>query len=318
MAANIFGRYVWLIDTIRRYKRLTYEDINRLWKRSGLSYGEEDDLPLRTFHNHRKAIADIFDVYIECDVKDGYRYYIDDPDRLEGDGLRSWLVDSYSVLNQVQADKKLEGRILFEDIPSGHEWITTITQAMREGKNLYITHQGFGSDYENSFEVSPYYLKVIKRRWYLLAHNPYYEKWNKNRKPNQKPKEEFRLYSLDRVHDVEITSTSFKIKKNFDVDKYFEGCYGVITDKRIPVERIVMKVYGIHRKYVETLPLHESQRKIAEDDESMTFEYHIRPTFDFYQTLLAQTDAAEILEPESVRQEMKRFTENMLNHYKND
>src|SRR5574344_354274 len=49
MAANIFGRYVWLIDTIRRYKRLTYEDINRLWKRSGLSYGEEDDLPLLTW-----------------------------------------------------------------------------------------------------------------------------------------------------------------------------------------------------------------------------------------------------------------------------
>jgi len=134
MAANIFGRYVWLIDTIRRHKRLTFEEINSLWKQSGLSYGDNDDLPLRTFHNHRKAIADIFDVDIDCDVKDGYRYYINDPEQLEDDGLRSWLIDSYSVLNQIQADKKLQGRIIFEDIPSGHEWLTTITQAMRDGK----------------------------------------------------------------------------------------------------------------------------------------------------------------------------------------
>lgn len=316
MAANIFGRYVWLIDTIRQHERLTYEEINNLWVESGLSYGEGNDLPQRTFHNHRKAIKDIFDVYIDCDPKDGYRYYIDEPERLEGDGLRSWLIDSYSVLNQVQADKKLEGRILFEDIPSGHKWLTSITQAMREGKNLYITHQGFGSDYENSFEVSPYYLKVIKQRWYLLAHNPYYEEWNKKCTAGQKPKEEFRLYALDRIHNVEMTNKTFKMKKDFDIKKYFEGYLGILTERDVPVERIVMKVYGVHRKYVDSLPLHESQHKIAEDDESMTFEYLIRPTFDFYQVLLAQTEAAVILEPESVRKKMKQFTENMLNNYK--
>ena len=63
MAANLFGRYVWLMDILLRYKRLTYEEICELWQESGLSYGEE--LPLRTFHNHQKAIKDIFDVYIE-------------------------------------------------------------------------------------------------------------------------------------------------------------------------------------------------------------------------------------------------------------
>lgn len=64
MAANNLGRYVWLLDTIRRHKRLTFEEINRLWVCSGLSYGEGDEIPLRTFHNHRKAISAIFDVYI--------------------------------------------------------------------------------------------------------------------------------------------------------------------------------------------------------------------------------------------------------------
>ena len=82
MAANIIGRYVWLVDTLRRYKRLTFKEINELWQESGLGYG--DVFPKRTFHNHQKAIVDLFDVYIECDRKDGYRYYLDEPERLEG------------------------------------------------------------------------------------------------------------------------------------------------------------------------------------------------------------------------------------------
>lgn len=321
MAANNLGRYVWLIDTIRRYKRLTLVEINRLWVRSGLSYGEGDEIPERTFHNHRIAIADIFGINIECDKKSGYHYYIDSPEKLKGDSFRSWLIDSYSVLNQVQADKKLEGRILFEDIPSGHEWLTTITQAMRDEKVLYITHQGFGKANANSFEVEPYYLKVMKRRWYLLARNPYYSERNKRQNyedGGNRPEDVFLLYALDRVHDIELTEKKFKINKNFDIDEYFDGCYGVITDKDIPVERIELKSWAPHCDYLESLPLHRSQRIIARDDESIIFELRVRPTFDFYQALLAQTDATEVLAPERVRQVMKRFTENMLNFYEND
>ena len=150
MAANLFGRYVWLIDTLRRYKRLTFQEISELWQDSGLGYGEE--LPLRTFHNHQKAIKDIFDVYIDCDRKDGYRYYIDEPERLKGNNLQSWLISSYATLNQIQADNKLEDRIIFEDIPSGQTWLTPIAEAMRRNHVLSITHQGFGKPEPSMFE----------------------------------------------------------------------------------------------------------------------------------------------------------------------
>jgi hypothetical protein len=66
---------VWLVDILRRHKSLTYEEINGMWQQNGLSYGEADELPRRTLHNRRKAIKDIFDIYIECDVKDGYRLH---------------------------------------------------------------------------------------------------------------------------------------------------------------------------------------------------------------------------------------------------
>lgn len=66
------------------------------------------------------------------------------------------------------------------------------------------------------------------------------------------------------------------------------------------------------------LPIHHSQKEIDSDDETTTFEYRLRPTFDFYQQLLAQADQIEVIEPKHVRQEMKRFAENLLSYYKKD
>lgn len=310
MAANLFGRYVWLMDILRRYKRLTFQEINELWQESGLGYGEE--LPLKTFHNHKKAIKDIFDVYIECDRKDGYRYYIDKPERIEGNNLRSWLISSYATLNQIQADNKLEDRIIFEEIPSGQTWLTCIADAMRRNHVLSITHQGFGKPEPSTFDIEPYFLKVMKRRWYVVARSPYYSERNKEQ--GVKPSDVYLVYALDRISDIQDTGWTFKMKKNFDVHSYFEGCCGIITSNESP-QKIVLRAYNGFADYLRTLPLHESQREIGSDDESTLFEYHLKPTFDFYQLVLAQGDQVEVLEPESVRDEMRNFAQNILDFY---
>ena len=255
MPANQFGRYVWLVDTLRRYKHLSYKEINAKWQQSGLSYGEGDELPLRTFHNHRKAIYDIFNIAIELDpdVK-GYKYHIENPIELEDDSLRSWLIDSYATLNQIQVDSKLKDRIVFEDIPSGNTWLTTFMQAMRENKVMKITHQGFGKDFPNTFEIEPYCLKVVKRRWYVIANNPYYTALNK------KHKEE-------------------------------EG-------------------------YSPRKEIHESQNEIETCEESATFSYHVRLTYDFVQLIMQQGDQIEVLEPKKLRDQIRNMANTLLSYYK--
>ena len=318
MASNIFGRYIWLIDTLRRHKRLTFEEINNLWIESCLSYGEGDELPLRTFHNHRKAIKDIFDVYIECDVKGGYKYYIDEPERLEGDSLRSWLIDSYATLNQIQADKKLEGRIIFENVPSGNIWLTTFAQAMRNGYVVEITHQGFGKDYGNKFEIEPYYLRIFKQRWYVIGRNPYYA-WKKTeaeKRGKTYDRPIYRVYGLDRISNVTVTQKKFEIDKDFSIEDYYDGCCGIIPNTNEDIEHIIVRAYWNAPDYLRSLPLHSSQQEISSDEESTLFSFDVRPTYDFLQMLLAQADQIEVIEPVSVRNEMKRFAENMLTYYK--
>ena len=318
MPANQFGRYVWLVDTLRHYKHLSYKEISDKWQKSGLSFGEGDELPLRTFHNHRKAILDIFNIIIEIDpdVK-GYKYHIQNPQELESDKLRSWLVDSYTTLNQVQTDCKLKDRVEFEEIPSGHTWLTIFMQAMRENKVMEITYQGFGKNYPNTFKIEPYCLKVVKRRWYIIANNPYYVEKNKSHKGEEgySPYKEILAYGLDRIREATILDKTFEVKKDFDIKKYYEGCTGIISSDD-PIEHVVLKAYWNAPDYLRTLPLHESQQELESDEESTTFSYDVKLTYDFLQLIMQQGDQVEVLEPKKLRDQMRNLAKTLTSYYK--
>lgn len=81
MAANKFGRYVWLVDLIRCHPYITFKEISDKWEDCGL--GDGKPLPWKTFMNHKDAVQTIFDIIISCDAKRGYGYYIEDADLLE-------------------------------------------------------------------------------------------------------------------------------------------------------------------------------------------------------------------------------------------
>lgn len=165
--------------------------------------------------------------------------------------MRGWLVSSYATLNQIQVDCRLEERIIFEDIPSGQTWLTRIAEAMRYDQVLCITHQGFGKPEPSTFEIEPYCLKVVKRRWYVLARSPYYSERNKEK--GIKPSDVYYTYALDRIQDIQETGKTFHMNKDFDVNRYFEGCCGVITSNE-PLQRIVLLAYGGFADYLRTLP----------------------------------------------------------------
>lgn len=300
--ANLIGRYVWLVDLLRRYGRLTFQQISDRWEESGLSYGEP--LVWRTFQNHRDAIFDIFGISIECERKGDYAYYIEYPEVLENDHLRLWLISSYATLNQLRADASLEGRIIYEQIPSGEKWLTLFCQAMRESKKVRIMHRGFQKSEPITIAIEPYCLKVVKRRWYIVAC-----------KLTESKNYAFRIYALYRIVAATITEEPFKYDKRFDINKFFEGCCGIMLSDA-PVERVVVKSYFYGPDYLRSLPLHASQKELPTNDSSFAmFEYHVKPTFDFYLNLLGQADQLEVISPKQVRKEMANLVKHMASYY---
>ena len=63
--------YIWLVNTIRKARRITFAEINERWLETEMSGGV--DLPRATFKRHHEAIEDSFGIFIDSDRKNGYK-----------------------------------------------------------------------------------------------------------------------------------------------------------------------------------------------------------------------------------------------------
>jgi len=154
MAKNYFERYIWLIDTINRHGHISFKRISDLWEYCPLNDRRGEPLSNRTFFNHLESIYDTFGIEIKCDRSLGY--YIANSDDLEGDSIRQWLLESLSMNNLLNETKDMRDRILFEKIPSSQRWLSTIVNAMKDGKAVDLTYQSYNRTEPNTFEAHPY------------------------------------------------------------------------------------------------------------------------------------------------------------------
>ena len=299
MAKNYFNRYVWLIDTIRNHGYITFSDISDLWQKASIN---EDGsyLPERTFFNHREAISDIFGIEIKFNKSLGY--YITEGCN-DTEGIRSWLLASISVNNLINESAAMHSRILFEKIPSGEKYLSTIIEAMKEGKVLEMTYQKFQDDEPKTYDVAPYCVKVYKQRWYMLA------------KPTDR-KASLHIYALDRIHLLRQTRQNFKLPEKFNADNYFADWFGIVHDEQYKPCTIRLKVCSKQSNYFRTLPLHHSQEEVETNQDWSIFEYQMAPTWDLEQELLQYNDNVEVLEPQSLRDQMIEHAGNILELYK--
>ena len=90
MTAQLIKREIWLADIIYRSEGISLAEINRKWLQSSLNYNRKD-LPIRTFHKHKKKIEELFDIVVSCDIKDTYKYYIEDSIDMHEEGVKTWM-----------------------------------------------------------------------------------------------------------------------------------------------------------------------------------------------------------------------------------
>ena len=299
MGKELFSRYVWLLETIHRAGKITFEEINARWLRSELSGGET--LSLRTFHHHRDAIEELFDINIECIKRGGYCYYIEDTEELEKGCVRKWLLNSFAVDNLIVESRKLKSRILLEEVPSGKRYLIPLIEAMRDGMIVEVDYQSFRQQVPANFEIEPYCLKLFRQRWYVVARSPHYNR--------------VMIYSLDRILDLEVSEKTFYYPEEFNPQSYFDACFGIVADDDIGIETVQLKVYAPQDKYFDPLPLHHSQRTVEVTEGHTVYEYRIRPTYDFVQELLSHGADVEVLQPSLLRSRLGDIAKEMVALY---
>ena len=303
---SLISKYVWIIETIYKAKRISFKKLNKKWLADEISRGV--DIPKRTFDNWRYVIWDMFGINIANENRGEYRYYIENEKDISGNGLRSWLYNTFCVSNTLANSQSIKDRILLEYVPSGQEYLQPIVDAMKENKVLNITYHSYWKNEENNFDLQPFCVKLFRQRWYLVGRST--DTYYYNKGP--------RVYALDRILYLHKKDETFEMPKGWDAETYFEGCFGIIADQRVEPQSVKLKVSASQANYIRDLKLHESQQEIERNEEYSIFSYYLRPTFDFQQEILWNGENMEVLEPIWLRNEVAYKIECMWNKYKGD
>lgn len=295
---TLFKEYIWLVKTIFNAKAISLSDLNTRWVETDMSGGVE--MSRTTFYRHKCAIEDMFGIYIECDRKNGNKYYIGNEEVLREDSIQNWMLSTLSVSNMLGESQSLQHRILLENIPSGDDKLQLVINAMKENRQVMMTYRRYGSPASNSFTLAPYCVKLFHQRWYLLGclSNGF-----------------LATFSFDRMEEVKMTLTKFKLPEDFDASEYFRESYGIVVNDKVKTERIALRAYGYEPYNLRDLPLHHTQREINKTEDYSDFELRLKPTTDFMTKLFSRGEWLEVLEPQSLADELIEWHRKAIERY---
>lgn len=276
MARGLLNKYIWILDTIQRYGRISRKELCRLWLNSNVSGGEP--LARRTFYNYRQGIEELFNINIGYS-NSTFEYYIEN----EGDtgSLNSWLINSMSINGMLSDAKDISERVMLEEVPSARNYLPTVIEALKTSRKIRFSYTPFYRvNATDGIVLEPYFVRIFKQRWYVIGYNTADKK--------------IKTYSLDRFNDISITDETFQMP-DLRVNDFFRNYFGIITSGS-EVKDIVLRVKSEQAKYFRALPLHHSQREEIYDSYSL-FYYRMFITYDFVQELLSHGDSITVISP---------------------
>lgn len=258
MVTELLQKYIWLVQTFIRAgeKGLTLQEICSKWERRF-----DNPYSRRTFNNHRKDVEDVFGIYIDCN-RSTNRYYIEySADVADENAESAWLINTFSVNSLLRSGKeRLSGRVAVENVPSGHQHLTSIMDAMTDNQEVVIEYKKYSSTEPERLTIHPYAVKESAKRWYVIAYC--------------RERDDLRVYGLDRVQSMEVTGNSFKMPRDFDVDERFATSFGIyLPDGK--AEKIMFRTSAKEARYLRDLPIHSTQQEEKEDGENVTFSIFV-------------------------------------------
>jgi predicted DNA-binding transcriptional regulator YafY len=191
----------------------------------------------------------------------------------------------------------------FEQNPylQGLNFFTNIFNAIQNEVVLKISYKGFKQNDKDEFKFHPWYLKQFNNRWFVFGFN-----------------EKFKSVSnlaLDRIFSVNELKTKFKSNSEIDFEEYFEDIIGVTVNQKISIEKIKIKIKNDVWPYIESKPLHGSQKIISRNQQFIIIEITVQPNHELFALLFSYLDSIEVLEPISIRNKIKLIVKSQFDKY---
>lgn len=294
---EIIARYNLIINKLRRGP-CTFNELNSYLKIESEIQSYDFQIANRTFKRDREDICSLYGIDIKFDFSK--KVYFIDCDEDSDTSIR--ILEAFDTLNALNISDRLSSYIHFEKRkPAGTENLYGLLHAIKNRVQIKFHYQKFWEDEISIRVVAPYILKESKNRWYILA---------KDLKDGK-----IKSFGLDRLSGLEITNKKFKYPENENLDNRFKNCFGIINPTEESPENIILSFDPIQGKYIKSLPLHDSQQILVDNEKELRVSLKLYITYDLVMELLSHGAFVKVMQPKSLIEIIKKAHKDSLMQY---
>lgn len=298
------SRYLLILKKLKVKPYSTYEEL-QTYIENQFDYLQMQDDTLnigfskRTLQRDIKEIRNVFGIDIEYS-KSNKGYYISQSETENMNFQR--MMEAFDMFNSLNLAQDLTPFIHLEKRrPQGTENLYGLLHAIKNRFKIKFTYQKFWEEELSHRLVEPYALKEFKNRWYIMA---------KDSKDNN-----IKSFALDRLTNLEITNQTYQYPDNYSIEQSYRYCFGIISPNDEEPQDIILSFDPFQGKYIKTLPLHDTQQVLEDNDEEMKIKLRLCLTHDLLMELLSFGDNMKVIEPKSLADQIKQVHEKAYRQY---
>jgi len=181
------------------------------------------------------------------------------------------------------------------------ETIDQVNEAVLQKHCIRIDYFSMHRKEKISRTIAPYKIWFFDGSFYIIAYC--------------RLRKDVRIFALDRIRNLETTKDSFEIPETVDMEAFMKSSFGVFHGEPVEVKvRFSPDIAG----YIAEKVWHDSQIIEHEKDGSILFTAEVAGTDEIKFWILNWGSKAEVLEPESLRDEIRAEAEAMMCTYDSD
>ncbi len=222
------------------------------------------------------------------------------------DSIRAALVKIRAGLGPELSDYLDRLRDGFRVLPGPHnryeafrETIRTLNEAVLERYSLEMRYRTGRTGEETTRRIDPYKVWYHGGALYVIGLDH--------------RSTEIRTFSIDRIQQIERTGDVFDLDADFDFDAYTASSFGVVAD---PAVAVLIRFTTEWASYVDEREWHASQSTRRLPDGRLELAMQVGATQELANWILSFGGGAEVVEPSSLREEVKASLEAALAHYR--
>lgn len=197
-----------------------------------------------------------------------------------------------------------EDFVQFESVPriGGSEWLAPLLGHIRNRDVVQFEYKKFGDEPPSMYNLEPLLLKEHRNRWYVVGRDL--------------EKGRLRTFGLDRIvpASMQYAGRKFTPPLGFDPIAHFENSIGVTVLNQEAVD-CVFHIQPVLKNYLETTPVHPSQRIAAMPNGLFELRLRVQLTFELIQMILGYGAEIQVIQPEELRNQIQANLRETLAKY---